>query len=153
MHKDNAMKLSFPTFGAVTALLLLTALPAWPARADEAIRIRLVVSGRTLDAVLDDSAAGRSFSAMLPLTLTLEDFNGTEKIGYLPQRLPRDGAAQGCEPSAGDLTYYAPWGNLAIFYRDYSWSRDLIPLGRITSDMTPLTGAKDGTVLRIERAD
>jgi hypothetical protein len=30
----------------------------------------------------------------------------------------------------GDITYYAPWGNLAIFYWDFGYSTGLIKLGR-----------------------
>jgi hypothetical protein len=35
-------------------------------------------------------------------------------------------------------TYYAPWGNLAIFYRDFGYSKGLIRLGRIDSGMEAL---------------
>jgi hypothetical protein len=31
----------------------------------------------------------------------------------------------------GDITYYAPWGNLAIFYRDFGYSPGLVRLGHI----------------------
>lgn len=31
----------------------------------------------------------------------------------------------------GDLTYYAPWGNLALFYRDFGYANGLIKLGHI----------------------
>ena len=34
-------------------------------------------------------------------------------------------------PSIGDIAYYAPWGNLAIFYRDFPYSPGLIKLGVI----------------------
>jgi hypothetical protein len=33
----------------------------------------------------------------------------------------------------GDITYYAPWGNLAIFYKDFSYSAGLIKLGTLDS--------------------
>ncbi|GAB7216701.1 cyclophilin-like fold protein [Dickeya oryzae] len=52
---------------------------------------------------------------MLPLTLKLEDYAGTEKIAYLPRKLTTQGAPAGIDPDVGYLTYYAPWGNLAIF--------------------------------------
>jgi hypothetical protein len=29
--------------------------------------------------------------------------------------LSTDGAPAGARPEAGDLTYYSPWGNLAVF--------------------------------------
>ena len=138
-------------FRILSALLLLLAVaPSGVGRAAEHV-VRLTINGETLTAVLDDHAAARDFYAMLPLSLPLEDFNGTEKISDLPRRLSRSGAPDGFTPAAGDLAWYAPWGNLAIFYRDFSWSRGLIRLGRITSGLPALAGAKNGDVLTIER--
>ncbi len=37
-------------------------------------------------------------------------------------RLSTEGAPAGVDPDLGDLTYYARWGNLAIFYRDSGFS-------------------------------
>jgi hypothetical protein len=67
--------------------------------------------------------------------LTLEDYAGTEKISNLPKRLSTEGAPSGSDPSVGDIAYYAPWGNLAIFYRDFGYSRGLVILGKIDSGM------------------
>jgi hypothetical protein len=36
-------------------------------------------------------------------------------------------------PAAGDIAYYAPWGNLAIFSKDFGYSRGLVKLGTIES--------------------
>lgn len=80
-----------------------------------------------------DSQAGRDFVSMLPLTLTFRDYASTEKIADLPRRLSTEGAPAGHEPSAGDFTYYAPWGNLAMFYRDFRYGNGLVPLGVIES--------------------
>lgn len=44
----------------------------------------------------------------------------------------------GFDPSVGDITYYAPWGNLAIFYKDFGYSNGLINLGRIDNDIKEL---------------
>ena len=76
---------------------------------------------------------------MLPLTLRLEDYNGTEKISALPRKLTRGGAPAGFDPSAGDVTFYAPWGNLALFYRDFRYSEGLVPLGRIERGIEALS--------------
>jgi hypothetical protein len=38
-----------------------------------------------------------------------------EKIGDLPKKLSTDGAPTGSNPNVGDIAYYAPLGNLAIF--------------------------------------
>ena len=34
----------------------------------------------------------------------------------------------------GDITIYAPWGNVAIFCKNWSYSNDLIKIGRIDGD-------------------
>ena len=47
-------------------------------------------------------------------------------------------APAGVDPSVGDIAYYAPWGNLAIFYKDFGYSRGLIGLGRIDSGIEAL---------------
>lgn len=75
----------------------------------------------------------RDFVSLLPVTLTLEDYNRTEKISDLPKRLSTKDAPAGVDPSRGDIAYYAPWGNLAIFYKDFQYSRGLVKLGRIDS--------------------
>lgn len=112
--------------------------PSAPERSEQGVedvmKIRIVVGGRTLTAVLEDSAGARDFAALLPLELTLDDYNRTEKIADLPRRLATDGAPDGVTPKAGDIAYYAPWGNLAIFYRDFGYSRGLVRLGRIDGD-------------------
>ncbi|WP_369126869.1 cyclophilin-like fold protein [Amycolatopsis vastitatis] len=63
---------------------------------------------------MNDSAAARDFAALLPLTLNLSDFHQTERISDLPRPLSTAGAPRSAEPKAGDLAFYAPWGNLAI---------------------------------------
>lgn len=95
--------------------------------------IRITLGDRFISASLEDSVATRDFMAQLPLTLDLEDYSATEKIAYLPHKLATHGAPAGIDPEVGDVTYYAPWGNLALFYRDFSYSSGLVRLGRITA--------------------
>jgi hypothetical protein len=72
------------------------------------------------------------------MTLMLEDYAATEKIGYPPRKLSIMGAPAGTEPRTGDVTYYAPWGNLALFHKDFRSSSGLIPLGKIQSGLEAL---------------
>src|SRR5947208_4596122 len=51
----------------------------------------------------------------------------------LPKKLSTHDAPAGVDPSRGDIACYAPWGNLAIFYKDFQYSRGLVKLGRIDS--------------------
>lgn len=102
------------------------------------MKIRLTINGKSMTASLNNSAAARDFLSMLPLTLTLSDYASTEKIADLPRRLSTQGAPAGFDPDVGDITYYAPWGNLAIFYRDVGYAKGLVHLGRIESSLAEL---------------
>jgi hypothetical protein len=110
-------------------------------RSDKQVRtmkIRMDVEGTAITATLADNATSRDFVSLLPLTLTLKDYEATEKISDLPKRLSTEGAPAGSGPSIGDITYYAPWGNLAVFYKDFSYSKGLVKLGRIDSGVKAL---------------
>jgi hypothetical protein len=98
------------------------------------MKIRMDVDGTRITATLDNNATSKDFASLLPLTLTLDDYNGTEKISDLPKKLATRGVPEGVDPAAGDIAYYAPWGNLAIFYKDFEYSRGLVKLGTIASD-------------------
>jgi hypothetical protein len=127
-----------------------TATRAQPAKT---MKIRMDVNGTPVTATLDDNESSREFAALLPLTLTLEDYNATEKISNLPRRLSTKDAPEGVDPSVGDLAYYAPWGNLAVFYEDFGYSRGLVKLGRLDSraDVFARPGKLRVTIERTEK--
>jgi hypothetical protein len=102
------------------------------------MQIRIETAETALTATLDDTEAARDFASLLPLTLTLEDYAATEKIATLPRKLTTRGAPPGADPDVGDLAYYAPWGNLAIYYRDFGYSAGLVKLGRIDGGVEAL---------------
>jgi hypothetical protein len=116
------------------------------------MKIRLNVQGETITGTLVDSEASRDFASLLPLALTLTDYADTEKISDLSRRLSTTGAPAGVEPSAGDITYYEPWGNLALFYRDFGHADGLVKLGTLDSglDIFSRPGALNVTIDRIE---
>ena len=101
----------------------------------ESMQIRIKVEDKVITATLIASKTTRDFISLLPLILTLEDYAGTEKISDLPRRLSTEDAPSGSDPSVGDIAYYAPWGNLAIYYRDFGYSNGLVILGKIDRDM------------------
>ncbi len=98
------------------------------------MHIQITAAGTVIaTATLDDHASARDFSALLPLALTLKDYAATEKVADLPRPLSTQGAPAGYTPRTGDLSYYAPWGNLAIFHKDFGHSAGLVRLGRLQS--------------------
>lgn len=120
------------------------------AEATDAKRIKLTFGASEAFAVLYDNPASRDFVSMLPLTLRFSDFNGAEKIAYPPRRLTLKEMPLGFDPSAGDLNVFAPWGNLAIFYRDSGYSGDLASVGRLTSGIEALAAMEGEFSVRIE---
>jgi hypothetical protein len=114
------------------------------------MQIQLTAGETILRATLFDNETSRDFVSRLPLTLPLTDYAGTEKISDLPVQLSTSGAPAGADPEIGDITYYAPWGNLAIFYKDFGHSQGLIKLGHIDSGIDELAGISDGREVTIE---
>ena len=113
---------------------------------DEALWIKVIVGEETFTAVLEDNPTASDFLSLLPLTLTLRDYSGTEKISNLPKRLTTEKAPPGIDPSVGDLAYYAPWGNLALFYNDFGFSSGLVLLGKLEAGIDAFKGSSSMTV-------
>src|SRR5205085_12367375 len=116
------------------------------------VEILLKINRRSIPSTMIANATTKDFLALLPVTLTLDDYNGTEKIGYLPKKLSTADAPDGFTPSIGDIAYYAPWGNVALFYRDFRYSKGLVLLGRIQSGVEALAAQTPikATIERLE---
>jgi hypothetical protein len=112
-----------------------------------AMQIRIRAGECLLTARLEDSAAVRDFAALLPLRVTLKDYASTEKIADLPRQLSTEGAPEGVDADVGDIAYYAPWGNIALYYRDFGYSRGLVRLGRIDSGKEQLSSLEGPVVI------
>lgn len=77
---------------------------------------------------LNGSGAAAALYAQLPLTVQVENFSSNEKIFY-PAELPLTDTPHPAEPEAGVLAYYAPWGNVVMFYDSFRPNGDLYELG------------------------
>lgn len=114
------------------------------------MKLRLYIDQQVVTATLDDNAAARDFAALLPLSLTLKEYAGVERISDLPGKLSVAGSPAGVVPKTGDIIYYAPWGNLAIFVGDDVYAAGLVRLGRIDAGLSVLQ--RPGPMkVRIER--
>ncbi|MBR9757813.1 MAG: hypothetical protein GYB39_07000 [Algicola sp.] len=97
------------------------------------MKLKITIGENTATAILYDNSTSRDFVAMLPLTVEMDDYANTEKIFYPSKKLSTKDAPKGFKPSEGDITLFAPWGNIALFYKDFSYSNGLISMGKITS--------------------
>jgi hypothetical protein len=102
------------------------------------MKIRMDFGGTALTASLEGNATARDFVSLLPLKLTLEDYASTEKISDLPRKLSMAGAPPGTKPSSGDIAYYSPWGNLALFHKSAPYAEGLVRLGKFDSGVDAL---------------
>lgn len=91
---------------------------------------------------LNDSPAAQSLLSQLPLTVEVENFSTNEKVFYPPQELDTSDTPL-AEGGAGTLAYYAPWGDVVLFYDSFSANGSLYELGEAVSgaeDIGQMTG-------------
>lgn len=120
---------------------------------DSAQKIRFVLSTGEIVVELDDHPGAQALYDLLPLELSFEDYNSTEKIAYLDDELATDGSPDNCDPEVGDLCYYIPWGNLCLFYQDFRHSESLVPLGTVISGAEMLEQLDTEPTVTLESAD
>ena len=111
--------------------------------------IKMTFAGNEIYGEILNTRSGKEFLSQLPATLKFEDYNSTEKISYLQSKLSGQGEPEGFTPKRGDISYYMPWGNLAIFYRDFRYSRSLIKIGTL-NDIDKLENMRGSFEAKIE---
>lgn len=107
------------------------------------MKAKMSVQGNEYDITLNDSKAAKDFFNLFPLRLTLTDFNHTEKVANLPQKLDTTDSPSGTNAEIGDINYYKPWGNLCIFYKKFGHSQGLVNLGEIDNSSILLASFGD----------
>ena len=112
--------------------------------------VRFLVGENEIIVRLEDNPAADSLYELLPMELRFEDYNGTEKIAYPDGALTTAGAPDHCTPQRGDLCFYAPWGNLCFFYRDFRESPSLVPLGAVQSGIEYLVDLDSVSSVTVE---
>lgn len=102
------------------------------------IPIKITIGDVTLDGVLYDTELAEEIKAYFPLTISMVDYGGREYYGgvdFYPEHL--EGGQKNFEN--GDITYCEAHHNMAIFYAQTDnpiLSVDVIPIGRVTSDLS-----------------
>ena len=80
------------------------------------MKIRLTANDKTVTAKLIDSPTARDFVSLLPLTLTMNDLYKREKFGHLPRVISTEGKRTHTY-ALGDIAYWSPGPDIAIYYR------------------------------------
>lgn len=112
--------------------------------------INITIDGRSMSATLEDNVATKALVEKLaagPITITMNNYGGFEKVGALPWSLPTDDKQITTQP--GDIMLYTS-NNIVIFYGRNSWA--YTPLGVLeTSDSAEISsfvgnGSKQVTI-------
>ena len=81
------------------------------------MKMRLTLdNSKAITATLIDSETTRDFVSLLPLTLTMNDLFGREKFASLPRAISTE-AKRTHTYEVGNVAYWSPGPDLAIFYR------------------------------------
>ena len=107
----------------VTLILIMTCINM----AKSENRINITIDGRSMSATLADNVSTNALVEKLangPITITMNNYGGFEKVGALPWSLPSADTQITTKP--GDIMLYTS-NSIVIFYGQNSWS--YTPLG------------------------
>lgn len=107
-------------------------------------KIRVMVNGKTTIFALNKSSAAKDLLAQLPLDIAVENYSNNEKIFYPPKKLQTTNTPK-ADAQAGTLTYYAPWGNVVMFYGKFGSAAGLYELGHALAGSEYIQGMS-GTI-------
>lgn len=104
------------------------------------ISITITIGDTVLDGVIYDTALAREIKEYFPLTISMSRFGGREYYGGVDFYPGQENLVGGGNTfHDGDITYCEAHHNMAIFYAqtdDPVLSVDVIPIGRVTSDLS-----------------
>lgn len=91
--------------------------------------LKITIGSASFTATLAPNATATAFKVMLPITLTMSDFNSNEKVCSLPNSLPTAAASPGTI-HAGDLMLYGS-NSIVLFYETFLTSYSYTSIGTV----------------------
>jgi hypothetical protein len=96
------------------------------------MQISIQVNSNTIVFKLNSSQAAKEFYDQLPFTISIENYSNNEKIFYPPKKLHTTSTPL-VNAQFGTLAYYAPWGDVVMFYDSFGSASGLYELGIVIS--------------------
>ena len=117
-------------------------------KAKATMKIHITANNRITVFELNNSQAAKELYAQLPLSIKVEDYSDNEKIFYPPKKLDTSDSPQ-ADAQAGTLAYYAPWGDVVMFYDNFGSATGLYELGYAVSGKEHISGMTG--IIQIEK--
>lgn len=92
------------------------------------MKIKVTANGESTVFELNGSQAANELYGQLPMSLKVDDYAGKEKIFYPSNKLGVDSTPL-ADAQVGTLAYYAPWGDVVMFYKGFGCASGLYELG------------------------
>ncbi|MFM2481538.1 cyclophilin-like fold protein [Celerinatantimonas sp. YJH-8] len=93
------------------------------------MQVKVTANGHHATFRLYDTQAAHIFFQQLPLSLELSNFRDAQWMFYPPQRLPVQANEAYHDGQQGELSYYAPWGDVFMLYHDFYAGDEMHRLG------------------------
>lgn len=113
------------------------------------MKVKVTLDSGVYSATLADNPTSQSFWQQLPLESKLDNYGHNEKVVYLKEKLSTKQAPAAHTGKTGDIAYYAPWGNIAMFLDKGPYAQGLIYMGKFNGDLTALSKSSR---IKFERA-
>ena len=123
----------------VISLVVALALPGpYPLAAQRAEKSRpmdnalsITVGDKAFGATLSDNATAAAFKALLPLSVSMSELNGNEKLYRLPMNLPVQ-PSRPASMQSGDLMLYGA-NTVVLFYKSFATTYSYTESGASTT--------------------
>ena len=102
------------------------------AQKGEVMKISIETDKNSIIYELNDSTASKELYEQLPLQTAIANYGNNEKIFYPPKKLTTSNTPLS-NAKNGTLAYYAPWGDVVMFYKDFGSASGLYELGHVIS--------------------
>ena len=96
---------------------------------EEIMEIRISDGSNEVVYVLNESECAKDLYEQLPLSVEVSNFSNNEKIFYPNNDLDISDAILASSGQRGILAYYAPWGDVVLFYDRFNAASGLYILG------------------------
>lgn len=112
--------------------------------------IKIASNGKTTGFRLFDTKAAQQFYNQLPLDLELTNFRDAQWMFYPPEKLEVTDAEAYNSGKKGELSYYQPWGDVFMLYKDFYAGDGMHRLGIPVDGINEIKGMQGN--VRIEKS-